>query len=219
MKIICIILARKGSVRIPNKNLLSFNKKPLILWTLKQALRIKLISKIILSTDSVKISAIAKKTSSRILINKRPSKLSGPKVKSESVIVYLSKIYRFKLNDVILILQPTSPLRSDKDIQNAIKVTKKYNLDTLHSGNIYKKKIKIKKKLFLFKDLKKPKEYNKENLSYNGAIYLFNFSYFKKKNSIYEKTPNIYKMKNKDALDIDNYNDIKKYDYKDYAIL
>ena len=216
MKIICIILARKGSVRIPNKNLLSFNKKPLILWTLKQALRIKLISKIILSTDSVKISAIAKKTSSRIVINKRPSKFSGSKVKSETVIKHLSKIYKFKRNDVILILQPTSPLRPDKDIQNAIKIKKKYNLVTLHSGNIYKKKIKIKKKLFLFNNIKRPKEYIKKNLSYNGAIYLFNFSHYIKNNSIYEKKPNIFKMKNKDSLDIDNYEDIKKYEFKDY---
>ena len=48
------------------------------------------------------------------------------------------------------------------------------------------------------------------NYSYNGAIYLFKLQYFKKNDSIYEKTPNLYIMKDAHSLDIDNYIDLKK---------
>ena len=146
MKINCLILARYGSVRVPKKNLRLYKNKPLIYWTLKQSLRIKKIKKIVLSSDSNKIIKIAKKISKKIIINKRPAKISGKKTKSETVIKYLHKIYNFSLDDYILILQPTSPLRKDGDINNTISIALKYNLNTLHSGNYYKKKIKIKKR-------------------------------------------------------------------------
>ena len=215
MNIICIILARKGSKRIPNKNLLYFNKKPLILWTLQQALRVRSFSKIILSSDSLKILDLAKKLSKKFSLNKRKSKFSGSKTKSETVIKYLSKIYKFKENDYLLLLQPTSPLRKDNDIKDTLKILFKYNLKTLHSGSYYKKKIKIKKQINLFTNKKKI-YYKKKNFSYNGAIYFFNFGYFIKKNTLYEKRPNIYKMKSKFSLDVDDYQDIKNYNYRDY---
>jgi CMP-N-acetylneuraminic acid synthetase len=52
--------------------------------------------------------------------------------------------------------------------------------------------------------------------SYNGAIYFFNLKYFIDTKSIYEKNPNLYKMKNKNSLDIDTYFDLKGYKYKVY---
>ena len=216
MKIICLILARAGSTRIPNKNLLYFNKKPLIYWTLKQALRINFISKIIVSSDSEKILSLTKKISKKFLLNKRSKKFSGSKSKSETVIKYLHKIYKFDFTDFILILQPTSPLRTDKDISRLLKICKNFNLKTLHSGNIYKKKIKIKKKINLFFSSNRKKIYSKKNFSYNGAIYLFNFGYFIKSNTIYEKKPNILNMNTKNSLDIDYYEDIKNFNYKDF---
>ena len=209
MKINCIILARYGSFRVPKKNLRPFKNKPLIYWTLKQSLRIKRITSIILSSDSKKIIDIAKKISKKIIINKRPSRISGKKTRSETVIKYLHKIYSFDLNDYILILQPTSPLRKDSDINNTISIALKYNLKCLHSGNYYKKKIKIKKKIILYNNKRRKLFYNKKNYSYNGAIYFFKLSYFIKNKTIYEKLPNIYKMNNKNSLDIDTFVDLK----------
>jgi len=209
MKINCIILARYGSFRVPKKNLRPFKNKPLIYWTLKQSLRIKRITSVILSSDSKEILDIAKKISKKIIINKRPSRISGKKTRSETVIKYLHKIYNFDLNDYILILQPTSPLRKDSDINNTISIALKYDLKCLHSGNYYEKKIKIKKKIILYNNKKKKIFYNKKNYSYNGAIYFFKLSYFVKNKTIYEKLPNIFKMNNKNSLDIDTFEDLK----------
>ena len=51
-KIIALIPARSGSVRIKNKNILEINKHPLIAYTITSAIKSKLFSKIIVSTDS-----------------------------------------------------------------------------------------------------------------------------------------------------------------------
>ena len=61
MNIFCFIFARGGSKSVKNKNLVNFNKKPLIANTILQAKRIKLINKIFVSTDSKKIAKIAEK--------------------------------------------------------------------------------------------------------------------------------------------------------------
>ena len=60
-KCICIIPARKGSKRIKNKNIINFFGKPLIYYSIKAALKSKIFSKIIVSTDCKKIANISKK--------------------------------------------------------------------------------------------------------------------------------------------------------------
>lgn len=196
MKIISIIPARKGSVRIKNKNLINFNGKPLILWTINQALKVNLIDEVYLSSNSLKILTICKKISKRIICNKRPKILSGNRVKSEAVIKYLIKKYNLDKNFTILLLQATSPLRSDRDIINMIKIFRLNKLKTLHSASIYPGKSKIfgNKKIF---NLKKNTRCDRAIYSYNGSIYMFKVDYFLKNNSIYEFIPNIYLTKKK----------------------
>ena len=58
---ICLICCRGGSKSIKNKNIKNFNGKPLLYWTLEEAIKSKIFNKIILSTDSVKIKNKAKK--------------------------------------------------------------------------------------------------------------------------------------------------------------
>ena len=210
MNIYCIILARKNSKRIINKNIINFRNKPLIYWTLKQSLRIKNLKKIILSSDSSIIKKITKKISNKIYFNDRPKYLSGDKITSEKVIVYLIKKYKIKLDDYIILLQPTSPLRLDADINKMIACVKNNKLESLHSVNNYKGKKVIKSKLnILNKNI-----YNKnlkKQLSYNGSIYIFKTSLLLDKKKIYEKSPNVFITNNKKSLDIDNYSDLSGY--------
>ena len=60
MSILCIICARGGSKGIKNKALVNFRGKPLIFYTIKQALKAKIFEEVIVSTDSLKIQKIAK---------------------------------------------------------------------------------------------------------------------------------------------------------------
>ena len=75
-KNIAIITARKNSKRIKNKNIKIFNKKPLIYWTIKTALKSKLFDKVFVSTDSKKIKNISEKAGAEVLYP-RPKNLSG----------------------------------------------------------------------------------------------------------------------------------------------
>lgn len=209
MNINCLILARKNSKRIINKNIINFRNKPLIYWTIKQSLRVKSFKKIILSSDSLEIKKILKKISKRILFNNRPAYLSGAKITSEKVMTYLIKKYKFNSEDYILLLQPTSPLRKVKDITDMIKNLKNNDLDSLHSVNYYKGKKIIKSKLNIVnKDIKKKKFSGK--LSYNGSVYIFKVSLLLDNKTIYEQVPNVYITNNKNSLDIDNYSDLSK---------
>ena len=58
---IAIIPARGGSKRIKNKNIKSFNKRPIIYWSIKTAINSKIFNKVIVSTDNLKIKKIAQK--------------------------------------------------------------------------------------------------------------------------------------------------------------
>ena len=123
MKIMAIIPARGGSQGIKNKNIIEFNGKPLIFWTIKAALNSKYIDKIVVSTDSRKIKDVAEKNG--IEVNKlRPKKFSTSKATTLSVLKYELELQK-KLNyipDLVIPLQPTSPLRNTEDIDGAISI-------------------------------------------------------------------------------------------------
>ena len=80
-KNIAIILARKGSKAIKNKNLVSLNGKPLIYWSIKACLKSKKISSVWVSSDSDRILNVAKKYGSNII--KRPKKFASDKSTSD----------------------------------------------------------------------------------------------------------------------------------------
>lgn len=120
-KIAAIIPARKGSKGIPNKNITLLNGIPLIEHTIKEAKKVAIIDKIIVSTDSKEIYDIAKKYHIEIK-GLRPKKISNDTAVLYDVIRY--EIYNNKLielgYDVLVLLQPTSPLRRSYMIENSI---------------------------------------------------------------------------------------------------
>ena len=74
MKIVAIIPARKGSKGIKNKNIILYKNKPLIYHSIKSALKLKKIDKVLVSTDSKKFKNIAEKYGASVIL--RPKKLS-----------------------------------------------------------------------------------------------------------------------------------------------
>lgn len=117
-KVLAIIPARAGSKRIRNKNIKNFFGKPLISYTILQALKIPFIDRVIVDTDSPKIASISKKYGAEVPYL-RPKKLAGDKARVTDGIILLLK--RLKKDEGyepthIVILQTTSPLREDKDI-------------------------------------------------------------------------------------------------------
>lgn len=119
-KVLAIIPARGGSKRLPGKNILDLNGKPLIAWTIEAAKNAKYIDKVIVSTDDKKITEISEKYGAEVPFM-RPNALSSDTASSIGVILHAINFFKEKeiKFDYIVLLQPTSPLRTEEDINGA----------------------------------------------------------------------------------------------------
>jgi CMP-N-acetylneuraminic acid synthetase len=125
MKPICFIAARGGSKGIPNKNIKIINGKPLIAYTIEKALKSKIFSNVIVSTDSKKIASISKKYGASIPFI-RPKNLATSKSDGKDVILHGIKMlkaldYDF---DILVSLDCTVPFLKINDIKKSIKLIK-----------------------------------------------------------------------------------------------
>ena len=117
-KVLAIVPARGGSKRLPMKNTRSLNGMPLILHSINAAKQCDEIDEIIVSTDSEEIAKIVRGAGSRV--DMRPGCLSSDDAATIDVLKYLLR----KINgfDVVVTLQPTSPLRTPDDIKGCLEM-------------------------------------------------------------------------------------------------
>ena len=121
MKSIGIITARKGSKGLPNKNKLLLLGKPLFEWTIQAAINSKSLTNIILFSDDEDIVSITSEKYPTVQIVPRPAEVSGDKTTHQETIKYvIDHLEYISPEDIIIILQPTSPQRTNKLIDNAI---------------------------------------------------------------------------------------------------
>ncbi len=119
-----VIPARGGSKGIRNKNLRKVLNKPLIYYTIKEALGYKELYKSIVSTDSPEIAKEAKKYGAEVPFI-RPKKLARddtPMLKTlKHALIKCEDLYPVKIQGVVL-LDPTSPVRNRKDVKKMISI-------------------------------------------------------------------------------------------------
>ena len=127
-KFVALIPARGGSKGIKNKNLVKINNKPIVDIAIDYAISSKLFSKIILSSDNKKILNRAKKKN--IIIHQRSKKLSSDHSLLKDTILNITSTYNLKKEYILIILEPTSPLRNLDDLKIATKKITKNNLDS-----------------------------------------------------------------------------------------
>lgn len=120
-KILAIIPARGGSKGLPGKNIKPLFGKPLIGWTIEQAKASQYISEIFISTDSQEIADITEEFGVSVS-ELRPAELANDTATSASFIIYTIEKLRDegKEFDYIILLEPTSPLRTVDDIDSSI---------------------------------------------------------------------------------------------------
>jgi CMP-N,N'-diacetyllegionaminic acid synthase len=126
VKVLAIIPARGGSKGIPKKNLRKLAGKPLIEYTISAAKNSKLISKIIVSTDDKKIAKLSESLGVDVPFL-RPKNISQDNSKTLDVInhsIDFLKISQDYIPDIVILLQPTSPLRTTRDIDKSIQLLK-----------------------------------------------------------------------------------------------
>jgi len=121
-KIMSVITARGGSKALPNKNILPLAGKPLIAYSIEASLGSKYIDTTVVSTDYDNIRQIALENGAEAPFL-RPKELATDKAHSPDVINHALKFYNkeYQKNyDIVIMLQPTSPLRTSQHIDESI---------------------------------------------------------------------------------------------------
>lgn len=134
LKVLAVIPARKGSKRLPKKNTMSLAGKPLISYTIEAAINSQFVDNVVVSTDCEDIAKVAIDSGASVPFM-RPSTLADDTSTSIDVVINvveeLEKIG--SAYDVVILLQPTSPLRCAADIDGAFSLFDKNNADAVVS--------------------------------------------------------------------------------------
>lgn len=123
MKVLYLIPARGGSKGIPHKNIKLLNGKPLIQYSIEVARELADDEDICLSTDDEEIKKVAEKLGLKVPFL-RPDYLASDTAGTSDVIVHALDFYKQKgrLYDVVILLQPTSPLRTVQNVKDCIEL-------------------------------------------------------------------------------------------------
>lgn len=221
-KICVLIPARGGSKGIPNKNLKSFCGKPLIAWTIEQALSSEIVEKVYVSTDSPEIAKIAREFGAEVPFL-RPADISTDESSTEEAIEHfynwtLIKDLKF---DVLILLQATSPIRYPGSISAAVEKYQDSKFDSLvgvcerhfftwyysHNGD-------AKSSYDIFN---RPRRQDIEGIdktfTENGSIYVFSVNGFaKNKNRLFGKI-GLFEMSEAESYEIDSNFDFEFCEY------
>lgn len=121
-RVLALIPARGGSKGIKNKNIISLCGKPLIAYSIEAAKNSEYVDDVIITTDSEKIAEVSKQYGAEVPFM-RPSELAADTSKTIDAVVHAVDTLKNsgRMYDILVLLQPTEPLRTSKDIDNALK--------------------------------------------------------------------------------------------------
>ena len=216
-----LICARAGSKGIVNKNIKIINNHPLIAWTIDLGKKNNRLKKLIVSTEDKKIQKISKKYGAEILFT-RPKKLARDNTPEwlvwKHAVNFLESNNYNKL-DAMVILPATAPLRSQKDVNNAIDLFEKGGCDAVisvknASRNPYFNMTKVNRKNFSEIMLKSRSIIsNRQNapqlFDMTTVVYVVSINHIKKNNYLFDGLVKQIVIPEERAIDIDN-----KFDFK-----
>ena len=206
-KVVAIIPARGGSKGIPRKNILEFCGRPLIAWSILQAVNTPEIDAVYVTSDDDEILDIA--TSYGVQKIERPDEISGDTSTSESAIAHALQGIE-PAPAIILMLQPTSPLRKPDDLSSAVRQFKTEMWDSGFSGAVLEDFLIWKRKPgevmesinYDYKNRGRRQDREHEYVE-NGSIYLFKPEILAKNNNRMGGKIGIYLMDFWQSFEID----------------
>ena len=204
MRILGVIPARGGSKGIPDKNIYPLNGKLLINYTIEAAQQSKLTD-FIVTTDSMDIAERIHPSCKYIL---RPPELAQDDTPMLPTIQHAVKEYGLPF-DAVMVLQPTSPLRTFEDINSAIAlfdVNKQDSLVSVCDGVHPMKSYDLRHRPFM--DQIPYDKHMHGCLTRNGAIFIASMRLLNN-NRIFDANPVFYYMPKTRSIDIDSYDDMQ----------
>lgn len=216
MKVLAVIPARGGSKGIPRKNIINFRGKPLLQWSIDVAKKSKNITDVVITSDDDEILEYSNKTKDVICL-KRPKELALDNSRTEPVLVHVLETIN-KNYDYLILLQPTSPLRTSEDIDFSFSSLLSSNANSLISvcdleHHPYKS-FKVDENGFLQGIINNefpffPRQKLPEVYKPNGAIYIISVFEFLKNKSLFTDKTIHFRMSKEKSLDIDTLEDLK----------
>jgi CMP-N-acetylneuraminic acid synthetase len=215
LNIIALVPARSGSKGVKDKNKRLIHNIPLISYTLRQAKQSKYIHDIYVSSDDDDILEIAKKEG--VLGLERPLAYAQDTSSAADVVTHFLGQITFKEADILVYLQPTSPLRTAFHIDQAIQLFKSKNPEGLVSVVESEKSMVsafmleasgYMKPLFDPKWSQLRRQEMPKTVYPNGAIYIFNIKSFLKENKFPYQNLLPFIMNKFESLDIDTEEDL-----------
>lgn len=212
MRPLVIIPARGGSKGLPGKNIKSLNGQPLIAYTINAARKVFDDDQIIVSTDDAEIKSEVESMGLTVPFL-RPSELATDTASTRDVLLHAVSWYEQYSGEVdfIVLLQPTSPLRTSKHIREAVEMFKD-EIDMVVSvketaSNPYYVLFEENEEGYL-KKVKESKATRRQDVpkvwEYNGAIYVISKkSIVMKEMSQFDRVRK-YEMETKASIDIDD---------------
>tara|TARA_Y100001970_G_scaffold292087_1_gene431870 strand:+ start:1786 stop:2433 length:648 start_codon:yes stop_codon:yes gene_type:complete len=205
---------------VPKKNIAPINNKPLISFTIEAAIQSEAFSDIIVSTDDLDIKKVAENHGASVPFI-RPANLATDNALAIPTIQHSVKFMEDKKKcfyDIIVMLQPTTPLREPKDINRSLNMLINSNADSVISvvnvDNYHPMKMKVFDKELLI-DYSSPPVENPPRQSLpdiyivNGAIYATRRNILMNQNSFKGNKSLGYKMPIERSVNIDNHIDLK----------
>lgn len=219
---IAIIPARGGSKGLPGKNIKLFSGKPLISHTIRAAQRSDGVSRIIVSTDTEEIANVALAEGAEVPFM-RPDYLASDNALAVDTYLYTCERLMQEENskiDEFMVLQPTSPLRTDKNIDEAINLFQTSKAETLVSVCEAPHPVEWFHtinpegclKPFIKEKLKNRQEYKSFYIP-NGAILILKYEYLKEYRTYYSEKTVPYIMPKEQSIDIDSLEDFEFAEY------
>jgi len=210
-----LIPARGGSKGIKNKNIIDLNGKPLISYTIDQALSSKYIDEVYISSDSNQIKEISQKHGG-LVPSLRPKDLAEDDSEMIDLLEYEVVQHEERIGkqiDALVLLQPTSPLRSSADIDNSIKLFMEKKPDAVISvtesiANPYKNILIESDRYYkIFSDSTENitnRQKLKKCYRENGAVYILSRKCIFKYKSVHPIKTLIHEMPAERSIDIDS---------------
>lgn len=210
--ILGIVPARGRSKGVAKKNIRILNEKPLIFYTIREALKSKYLDRVVVSTEDKEIAKIAKKYGAHVI--ERTKELARDETPTIDVSLHVLDILEVKnyKPDVVVLLQPTSPLRKVNHIDSAVDLFLHKDCDFLVSVCESKKPpywyFRIEndhlKPILRYKHPEKRRQDLPKTYIPNGAISICTPQKLRKSLNYYNSRTMPYIMSPEESIDIDD---------------